>query len=150
MNIIQFALIGLGAMVSMGAAAEQRSPEAVVAQEQAWADALLKADMATVADLMHPHFRLVRAYGDAPPISREMYLGAQGMTVHSVEIERADVTFMGDVAIVDMVMNFDWESAEHGQLPPRFRLTDTWLVDDGQWKVIARVSQIAKEPKASE
>jgi hypothetical protein len=62
MNIIQFALIGLGAMVSMGAAAEQRSPEAVVAQEQAWADALLKADMATVADLMHPHFRLVRTF----------------------------------------------------------------------------------------
>ncbi|WP_108811875.1 hypothetical protein [Sphingorhabdus sp. Alg231-15] len=64
----------MGAILFAGTAGAETMPaskaEAIGAQEETWAAALLAADLETVATLMHRDFRLVRSYGNAPPISQ--------------------------------------------------------------------------------
>ena len=72
MRILIFSIVlALSAQTSQ---AEDMSAEqsAVLGQEEAWASALLAGRLDIVDELMHRDFRLVRAYSDEPPITKEM------------------------------------------------------------------------------
>lgn len=129
----------------------QSAADAVMAQEKAWASALLAKDLDTVSELMHPDFRLVRTYSDAPPISKEAYLGMTGMSADAVEVTSADIEVVGSVAVAQATWSLDWSQEGLGKLPPHYKLTDVWLKGaDGTWRIISRVSQIDDAPPSAE
>ena len=131
---------------------EASSKNAILAQEKAWAAALLAGDLDTVAALMHRDFRLVRAYGDAPPISKEMYLGMEGMSASSADVTSVTVTEKaGPIVVTRVTWSMDWAQEGVGKLPPHFDMIDTWMKgEDGVWRILSRVSQIADGPYGTE
>ncbi|MEO1136991.1 MAG: nuclear transport factor 2 family protein [Pseudomonadota bacterium] len=138
--------------VSTGLANDSLSAaDAVMAQEKAWARALLADDLDTVSELMHPDFRLIRTYSDAPPINKEAYLGMTGMSADAVEVTSADIEVVGGVAVAQATWSLDWSQEGVGKLPPHYKLTDVWLKGaDGTWRIISRVSQIDDAPPAAQ
>ncbi len=125
--------------------------EAILAQEEAWANALVAADLDTVASIMHRDFRLVRTYGDAPPISKEAYLGMEGMSVTTADVTSVTVlTEIGSVVVTRVTWSMDWAQEGVGDLPPHFDMIDTWIRDsEGAWRILSRVSHIADGPYRS-
>lgn len=119
----------------------------IMAQEEAWAEALLAADMEAIDALMHPNFRLIRSYGEAAPIDKATYLGMPGMSASAIEITSAEVEISNRVAVAQLSMTLDWQQEGVGKLPPHFDLTDVWLqADDGTWRILSRVSQLTDRP----
>ena len=122
--------------------------DAILAQEKSWAASLLANDLETVANLMHRDFRLVRAYSDEPPITKEMYLGMQGMSATSADVTSVKVTEKaGPIVVTRVTWSMDWQQEGAGKLPPHFDMIDTWVKgEDGAWQILSRVSQIADGP----
>lgn len=120
----------------------------ILAQEKAWAAALVADDLDTVASIMHRDFRLVRVYGNAPPISKEMYLGMEGMTVSSADVTSVSITEEAEpIVVVRTTWSMDWEQQDIGKLPSHFDMIDTWIKsEDDVWQVLSRISQIADGP----
>lgn len=125
-----------------------QAAEEILAQEKAWAAALVANDMNTVSAIMHRDFRLKRVYGDALPISKDMYLGMEGMSASSAEVTSFEVSKeMGNVAVASVTMTLDWQQEGVGKLPPHFDIIDTWQKNDaGVWQILSRVSQVAEKP----
>ena len=124
----------------------------ILAQENAWASALVANDLKFVASIMHDDFRLIRAYGDAPPISKEMYLGMEGMSASSADVTSVNVsTEMDSMVVARVTWTLDWEEEGVGKLPPHFDMIDTWKKgEDGIWQILSRVSQMADKPYTNE
>jgi len=125
-----------------------KSTDEILAQENAWASALVAGDLKFVASIMHDDFRLIRAYGDAPPISKEMYLGMEGMSASSADVTSVNVsTEMDSIVVARVTWTLDWEQEGVGKLPPHFDMIDTWKKgEDGIWQIFSRVSQMADKP----
>lgn len=139
------------AILSCGiASAEQHSAtyEAILAKEEAWASALLANELSTVGSIMHRDFRLVRAYSDAPPISKEAYLGMEGISASMADVTSfAVIREAGPVVVARVTWSMDWAQEGVGKLPPHYDMIDTWIRGkDGVWQVLSRVSQIADGP----
>lgn len=120
--------------------------ESIVAQEQAWAAALVGGDLEAVSAIMHRDFRLVRAYGDAPPISREDYLSMKGMSASSAQVTSVTITEkVGPIVLARVTWSLDWQQEGVGRLPPHFDMIDIWIQGEaGSWRILSRVSQIAQ------
>ncbi|NNL88980.1 MAG: nuclear transport factor 2 family protein [Marinicaulis sp.] len=134
---------------SSAAAGDVAAPkDAIISQEKAWAQALLDGDLNAVADLMHRDFRLVRAYSDAPPFSKEMYLSMDGMSAYAADVTSVTITEdAGAIAVARVTWTMDWSQEGVGKLPPYFDMIDTWVKgDDGEWRILSRISQIADAP----
>jgi len=127
---------------------KSESNNEILAQENAWAAALVANDMSTVASLMHRDFRLIRAYGDAPPISKEMYLGMEGMSALSADVTSLNISEeMDSIVVARITMTLDWEQEGVGKLPPHFDMIDIWKKSDGgMWQILSRISQTVEEP----
>lgn len=126
----------------------EAAADAIRAQEERWAASLLKGDLDAVDALMHRDFRLVRAYSDQPPISKEAYLSMEGMSANSAEVTSvAIVDAAGPVVAARVTWSLDWEQEGVGKLPPHFDMLDTWVKgDDGVWRILSRISQLADGP----
>lgn len=148
MKFLLINAIALCCLATVGASAESSVEVSISAQENAWAAALIAGDLDTVDSLMHRDFRLVRTYSDALPISKEAYLGMQGMSASRVEVTSVTITEeAGPIVIARVTMSMDWQQEGIGKLPPHFDLLDTWIRgEDDVWRVLARVSQIADAP----
>lgn len=140
----------LGLTIAKTACADQSvAPyEAILAQEEAWAAALVADDLDKVASIMHRDFRLVRTYSDAPPINKEAYLGMNGMSVAMADVTSvAIIAEIGSIAVARVTMSMEWAQEGVGELPPNFELIDTWKRDsEGGWRILSRVSHVADKP----
>ncbi|WOI54212.1 nuclear transport factor 2 family protein [Parvularcula sp. LCG005] len=136
------ALVGTAKAQDVGSLAEQ-----ITDMENRWGAALLANDLDAVDALMHTNFRLVRVYGEQPPISKEMYLGMQGMSATSIEITSVAITEVaGPVVVARTSWSLDWQQEGVGKLPPYFDLIDTWIqTEDGRWQILSRISQLATD-----
>lgn len=131
---------------------QRQFADVILAQEKAWAAALVSHDLNFVASLMHDDFRLIRVYGDTPPISKEMYLGMKGMKVSSAQVTSVIIsTELNSIVVARVSWTLDWEREGVGKLPPHFDMIDTWKKNEnGVWQILSRVSQILNEPLANE
>jgi ketosteroid isomerase-like protein len=122
--------------------------EEILSLENAWASALVADDLNFVASIMHNDFRLIRAYGDAPPISKDMYLGMKGMSVLSADVTSVKVsTEMDSIVVARTTWTMNWEQDGVGKLPPHFDVIDTWKKNkNGEWQILSRVSQTVDKP----
>ncbi|EAZ81065.1 nuclear transport factor 2 family protein [Algoriphagus machipongonensis] len=120
----------------------------ILAQETAWASALVADDISFVESIMHDDFRLIRTYGDVPPISKDMYLGMKGMSASLAEVTSLNiVTEMDSIVVARTTWTMDWEQEGVGKLPPYFDMIDTWKKSkDGIWQIFSRISQVAEKP----
>ncbi|WP_411768508.1 nuclear transport factor 2 family protein [Winogradskyella sp. A3E31] len=124
-----------------------KTAEEILAQEKAWAAALLAYDLTTVDSIMHRDFRLKGVIGDQPPISKEVYLGMKGMSATVAEVTSVKIVEeMGSIAVARVTWTMDW--ARNGvKLPPYWDLIDTWIKrEDGTWQVLSRLSQPTDKP----
>ncbi len=124
----------------------------ILGQEKAWATALVANDLNFVDSIMHDDFRLIRAYGTAPPISKEMYLGMKGMSASSAQVTSVNVsTEMDSIVVARVTWTLDWEQEGVGKLPPHYDMIDTWKKsENGIWQILSRVSQMADKPYINE
>lgn len=127
---------------------KRKFTDEILAQETSWALALAAHDLKFVTSIMHDDFRLIRAYGEAPPISKDMYLGMKGMSVSLAEVTSMNIaTEMDSIVVARTTWTMDWEQEGVGKLPPHFDMIDIWKKNkDGIWQILSRVSQILDEP----
>lgn len=135
-------------VTSADAGAQATVEESILAQENAWAAALVAGDLDAVSSIMHRDFRLVRTYNDAQPISKQSYLGMKGMSASAADVTSVTITEdAGPVVIARVTWSLDWQQEGVGKLPSHFDMIDSWIKgEDGVWRVLARVSQIADAP----
>ncbi|MEM9829919.1 MAG: nuclear transport factor 2 family protein [Bacteroidota bacterium] len=127
---------------------ESKFTDEIMAQEKKWASALVASDMKTVDSIMHRDFRLKRVYGDALPISKEMYLGMPGMSAEKMDVTHFEILEeLGAIVVAKTAMSMDWQQEGVGKLPPYSVSIDIWQRNEnGSWQVLSRVSQILDEP----
>jgi hypothetical protein len=110
--------------------------------ERAWADALVSKDEQQLAALLDARFRLVMV-GTSSSLSREEYLRQQSDSDRAYEAmtpTNIAISVNGDVAVAVVNMTVAWPS-RFQERHPHWRFTDTWCLDDGEWRVVTRVSQ---------
>ncbi len=129
-----------------------KTAEEILEQEKAWASALVDDDLNFVASIMHDDFRLIRAYGSAPPITKEMYLGMKGMSASSARVTSVKVsTEMDSIVVARVTWTLDWKQEGVGKLPPHYDMIDTWKRNKNDtWQILSRVSQMADKPYTNE
>ena len=145
MKLILAIAVALCCVASADAKGETTVEESIQAQEKAWAAALVAGDLDAVSSILHRDFRLVRTYGDTPPISKQTYLGMNGMSASAVDVTSVTITEVaGPIVVARVTWSLDWQQEGVGKLPPHFDMIDSWIKgEDGVWRVLARVSQIA-------
>jgi len=110
--------------------------------ERAWADALVSKDDQQLAALLDARFRLVMV-GASSSLSREEYLRQQSDSDRVYEAmtpTNIAVSVNGDIAVAVVNMTVAWPS-RFQERHRHWQFTDTWILDDGEWRVVTRVSQ---------
>ena len=118
--------------------------ELIRALECEWRDALCAKDIDRLRALIHPSFKLIAARSTGPfTLDREEWLEAiQRRELVSIELD------IRDAAIFDQVMVGTIEARWRvkylgGEIDDCVLLTDVWVFDEGQWRVVRRHSSPA-------
>lgn len=116
-------------------------------REQEWTDAMRHHKFDSLEQIMAAEFRLTFVLlmdrPGKPETTRERWLeNLKHMTFSNIEMHDQHVTMQGEsVAVVRMRMTLhDWKIFDH-QLGPDYDLTDIWVLRDGRWQVINRISE---------
>lgn len=127
--------------------------EALKQREQAWADAMRKHDVAALEQILADEFRLtfvelIPGRPGKPEVARELWLeNLKSMTFGPIEMRDTHITMLGqNVAAVRFRMILaDWKWGEH-VIPPNYDVTDIWVLRDGRWQVVNRISEPLDAP----
>ncbi len=120
--------------------------------EQRWMDALANKDVAVLEATLAPGFTIIGAGStvEDPAAGRKEWLDVglkRPFPKHTVKM--VGVTRAGDTAIVQCILTGDYPPMpwipRGGTL--QFLITDTWILQDGRWQVLARHSSLPPEPK---
>lgn len=152
--MVRFALITAACLalpLVVGCAVGAKDPSAAAARagvlerESEWAEAMRAHDTATLDGVLAQEFRLsfVDTPGAPPQITREEWLeNLSVMTFGPVTMSDQRVTMQGEnVATVRMRMVLEEWTVPGGTLPPVYDLTDTWVLREGRWQVVSRISE---------
>lgn len=141
-------LLLMAALACAGPAIAEDAAAAIEARERAWAAALVSKDLGQLASLLHPEFRLVTLYAPENfPAPRKEYLALQtsdphwafrAMTPVAVEVERH-----GEIAVATVEMEVTWPAGVTN--PTDYRFTDVWVLQEGDWRVIDRLSELRSD-----
>ena len=120
--------------------------------EQRWMDALANKDIAVLEATLAPGFTIIGAGStlEDPATGRQAWLDVglkRPFPKHTVKI--IGVTRAGDTAVVQCILTGDYPPMpwipKGGTL--QFLITDTWILRDKTWQVLARHSSLPAEPK---
>jgi ketosteroid isomerase-like protein len=118
--------------------------------EQEWRDALCSKDMSRLRTLVHPDFVLIgsRSTG-AFMMHRDEWLDAiQRRDVDSIDLDVQDATALDQVMVG--TIQAKWRVRYLGRvIEDCVLLTDVWVKDEGEWRVIRRHSTPAPEGSCS-
>jgi len=109
--------------------------------EGEWRDALCKKDMARLSSLLHPDFILIGSRSSGPfTMTRGEWLDAiQRRDVASIEVSVRDATVLPNVLVGTVQAR--WRIKYMSRvIEDCVLLTDVWVQDEGQWRVIRRHS----------
>ena len=115
--------------------------ELIGALEGEWRDALCSRDMDRLRSLVHRDFVLIGTRSTGPFLmQRDEWLDAiERRQVDSIDLDVRDATALPDVMIG--TIHARWRIKYLGRLiEDCVVLTDVWVMDDGEWKVIRRHS----------
>jgi ketosteroid isomerase-like protein len=109
--------------------------------ERQWRDALCKKDMERLKSLVHPDFVLIGTRSTGPFMMHggEWLDAIQRRDVDSIELEIRDATVLPDVMIG--TVHARWRLKYLGRvIEDCVLLTDVWVKDGGNWRVVRRHS----------
>ena len=118
-----------------------RNCELIGELEGEWRDALCRQDMDRLRSLVHPDFVLIGTRSTGPFLmQRDEWLEAiERRQVDSIDLDVRDATALPDVMIG--TVHARWRIKYLGRvIEDCVVLTDVWVKDDDQWKVIRRHS----------
>ncbi len=113
----------------------------VEALEREWCDALCSRDMPRLRALIHPDFVLIGTRSTGPfMMGREQWLDAiQRRDVDSIDLQVRDATTLDKVMIGTVQAR--WRIKYLGRvIEDCVLLTDVWVLDEGRWQAIRRLS----------
>jgi len=115
------------------------------ALEQTWGRAFLASDYETVARIVSPNFKLMRADdGRAEFTPRAQWLAnARRFKFDEYEVKVIDVTVSGQTAVATVQGRWKITVPGRGTRDERFLLSDTLVKRNGRWSVIFRHSSPA-------
>ena len=109
--------------------------------EAEWRDALLAKDEAALRRLIHPLYKLVgiRSTGSVA-VNLEQWIAAlRRMDIAALEVRVTDCVALDNVIVA--TVDAQWKVRYLGQpIDERVLLTDVWVREDGQWRVLRRHS----------
>jgi hypothetical protein len=120
--------------------------------EVRWMDALANKDVAVLEDTLAPGFTIIGAGStvDDAATGRQQWLDVglkRPFPKHTVKI--VGVTRTGDTAVVQCILTGDYPPMpwipKGGKL--QFLVTDTWILREGRWQVLARHSSLPPGPR---
>ena len=115
--------------------------ELIGSLEREWRDALCAKDMDRLRSLIHPRFTLIgsRASG-AFTMGRDEWLDAiQKRELVRIDLDVKEAAVFDDVIVGTIEAN--WCVNYRGKpIQDCVLLTDVWVCDDGQWRVVRRHS----------
>ena len=118
-----------------------KSCQVIEALERQWCDALCSRDMDQLSKLVHPDFVLIGTRSTGPfQMAREEWLEAiQRRDVDSIGLEIRDATVLDNVMIG--TVHARWRLKYLGRvIEDCVLLTDVWVKDGKDWKVVRRHS----------
>jgi ketosteroid isomerase-like protein len=125
----------------------EHNSQLIESLEGEWRDALCKKDMARLSSLLHPDFILIGSRSSGPfTMTREEWLDAiQRRDVASIEVKVRDATVLPQVLVGTVQARWRIKYLSR-VIEDCVLLTDVWVQDDGQWRVIRRHSTPAPTP----
>ena len=109
--------------------------------EGEWRDALIAKDEAALRRLIHPQFKLVgiRSTGSVAVDLEQWIVALRRMDIASLEVRVTECVAFDDVLVA--TVDAQWKVRYLGQLiDERVLLTDVWVREDGNWRVVRRHS----------
>lgn len=109
--------------------------------EKAWRDALFAKDEAALRELIHPDFKLVgiRSTGTVGVGLEDWLVALQKMDIASLEVRVIDSIACEDTVVA--TVDAQWKVRFMGHpIDERVLLTDVWVREGGNWRVIRRHS----------
>lgn len=116
----------------------------IEAVESAWRDALCAKDMERLKALVHPDFVLIGTRSSGPfAMNRDEWLDAiQRRQLIAIDLDVTDAFIRDDVMVG--TVEAKWRLNYLGrEIEDRVLLTDVWVRDDGNWRVVRRHSSPA-------
>lgn len=116
----------------------------IEAVESAWRDALCAKDMERLKALVHPKFVLIGTRSSGPfAMNRDEWLDAiQRRQLIAIDLDVTDAFIRDDVMVG--TVEAKWRLNYLGrEIEDRVLLTDVWVRDDGNWRVVRRHSSPA-------
>ena len=109
--------------------------------EAEWRDALLAKDEAALRRLIHPLYKLVgiRSTGSVAVDLEQWIAALRRMDIAALEIRVTDCVALDNVIVA--TVDAQWKVRYLGQpIDERVLLTDVWVREDGNWRVLRRHS----------
>lgn len=109
--------------------------------ERQWRDALLAKDEAALRRLIHPEFKLVgiRSTGAVAVDLEQWIVALARMDIASLQVKVTDCVALDNVIVA--TVDAQWKVRYIGQLiDERVLLTDVWVRDGSNWRVVRRHS----------
>ncbi|GAA4754599.1 hypothetical protein GCM10023264_22220 [Sphingomonas daechungensis] len=116
----------------------------IQALECAWRDALCAKDVDRLESLIHPSFVLIGTRSTGPFIlTRDEWIDAiQKRELISIDLDIRDAVVLDQVMVGTIWARWRVKYLG-GEIEDCVLLTDVWVQDDGQWKVVRRHSSPA-------
>jgi ketosteroid isomerase-like protein len=119
--------------------------------EQEWMDAMKRRDEAALNRIMSPEFTLAGVSDfDRPPVPRAVWIDntLHKLNVESFSFDKKKARVFGDAATVQAV--YTWKGAFGGKsFTDTGVLIDTWVKQNGSWKVVSRLVGEYKKPEGT-
>ena len=115
--------------------------------EREWRDALCAKDIDRLRTLIHPEFTLIGTRASGPFVmSRDEWLDAiQKRDLIRIDLNIRDAVVLDDVMVGTVEAN--WCVGYRGKpIEDCVLLTDVWVCDEGQWRVVRRHSSPVPSP----
>ena len=113
----------------------------VTTLEAEWRVALLAKDEAALRRLIHPQYKLVgiRSTGSVAVDLEQWIAALRRMDIAALEVRVTDCVALDNVIVA--TVDAQWKVRYLGQpIDERVLLTDVWVREEGQWRVLRRHS----------
>ena len=113
--------------------------------EREWADVVMRRDRVAADKIVADEFRLtgpeLQRLSTGRAATKDIWMETLGLLdVQSFDLSDAQITVYGSAAVAFVRATIDW-SIQGRPLPSRYMLTDLWVMREGRWQVVTRVSE---------
>ena len=139
-------MIGVAGPSAFHAAEMDRTPteSQIWELERSYVGHLQAEDLAGLAEFWHGEFVGWPSHATAP-VDRSAAAASissllESVRVLSFELHPQMIRVIGDLAVVHYLLDWELENADGSRLTSAYRITHTWLEEDGRWRIVGGMS----------